>query len=815
MGRPYPWSGNSSNDEESDEESHSECSSSSSSDDDFAVRTTGGSGMKRKKLGWNPVTPEAECCPDSITEYLNTPLSKRRKSEELNLKVKRHLSYSGWSINSFKTPNNGHRVRYVSPEGKTYMSLTQICHQLIINPNNNNNHECPSGSASSVSMVVDPIQVIKPQACRKLSVSPPPTVVGHSESSQYLKAVTDYLLLGKKNTKDPKTKALKSEAKENARKHLVHCKWKLFKVSKKDRMELRYKSPTGKVFISLFTACEWYTRQTNLEGMGYLESIVESNVAEEKKEQVEQEEEEMVLGIGKKEQVEQEEEEMVLGIGKKEQVEQEEEEMVLGIGKFRKKLKFCLDESKSGGSIEDSNIRPLVSSCKRERRNGLAWLVENNVVLLESKVQYRKKDGSVLKSGKISRDGILCDCCQLVYGLTSFEAHAGVTYHRPSAFIFLEDGRSLSECQLELKRKGDNLNKSSNFIEHDLICSVCHDGGELLLCDKCPSAFHTICLGLKEVPHGDWFCTFCCCGICHQSGFDENDKNQLTDNSPLCCYQCQFKYHVRCLKSRCLIDLDIPPQEKWFCNYKCQQIFAGLDQQFGKPIAVEPDNLTWTLLNSGDDENHKKLRAALDVMHECFEPVREHLTQSDLLEDVMFSRRSVLRRINFQGFYAAILERNNEIVTVATIRVHGEKVAEIPFVATLSKYRGLGMCRILMNQLEKKLLELGVQRLVLQAIAGALETWTGSFGFSLMTEEDRLKFSDTNLLSFYGTVMCHKMLSNKDTSTESNQCAPDEVDGVIGPLVSRASQPDDEIYGNMCFDGQEQEEFIDSLFGLN
>ncbi|CAH9073269.1 unnamed protein product [Cuscuta europaea] len=780
MGRPYPWSGNSSDDEESDEETHSECSS-SSDDDDSAVRTTGGSGMKRKKLWWNPVTPEAECCPDSITEYLNTPLSKRRKSEELNLKVKRHLSYSGWSINSFKTPNNGHRVRYVSPEGKTYMSLTQICHQLIINPNNNNNHECPSGSVSSVSMVVDPIPVIKPQACRKLSVSPP-TVVGHSgEPSQYLKAVTDYLLLGKKNTKDPKTKALKSEAKENARKHLVQCKWELFKVSKKDKMELRYKSPTGKVFISLFTACEWYTQQINPEGMRYLESIVESKDAEEKKEQV----------------------------------EPEEEEIIFGIGKFRKKLKLCLDESKSGGSNEDSNIRPLVSSSKRERRNGLAWLVENNVVLLESKVQYRKKDGSVLKSGKISRDGILCDCCQLVYGLSSFEAHAGATYHRPSAFIFLEDGRSISECQLELKRKGDNLNKSSNFIEHDLICSICHDGGELLLCDKCPSAFHTICLGLKEVPHGDWFCTFCSCGICHQSGFDENDKNQLTENSPLCCYQCQFQYHVRCHKSRCLIDLDIPPQGKWFCNYKCQHIFAGLDQQLGKPIAVDSDNLKWTLLNSGDDENHKKLRAALDVMHECFEPVREHLTQSDLLEDVIFSRRSVLRRINFQGFYTAILERNNEIVTVATIRVHGEKVAEIPFVATLSKYRGLGMCRIVMNQLEKKLLELGVQRLVLQAISGALETWTGSFGFSLMMEEDRLKFSDTNLLSFYGTVMCQKMLSNKDTSTESNQCAPDEVDGVIGLPVSRASQPDEEIYGNMCFEGQEREEFIDSLFVLN
>lgn len=35
------------------------------------------------------------------------------------------------------------------------------------------------------------------------------------------------------------------------------------------------------------------------------------------------------------------------------------------------------------------------------------------------------------------------------------------------------------------------------------------------------------------------------------------------------------------------------------------------------------------------------------------------------------------------------------------LRVHGAKVAEIPLVATRFKFRRLGMCRILMEELEK------------------------------------------------------------------------------------------------------------------
>lgn len=49
------------------------------------------------------------------------------------------------------------------------------------------------------------------------------------------------------------------------------------------------------------------------------------------------------------------------------------------------------------------------------------------------------------------------------------------------------------------------------FVE-DIICTVCElgdDEGNLLLCDACPRAMHTTCIGLTCIPPGDWFCKRC------------------------------------------------------------------------------------------------------------------------------------------------------------------------------------------------------------------------------------------------------------------------------------------------------------------
>lgn len=45
----------------------------------------------------------------------------------------------------------------------------------------------------------------------------------------------------------------------------------------------------------------------------------------------------------------------------------------------------------------------------------------------------------------------------------------------------------------------------------NFIYRVCKDGGELLCCDSCPSAYHTFCLNppLDDIPDGDWKCPRC------------------------------------------------------------------------------------------------------------------------------------------------------------------------------------------------------------------------------------------------------------------------------------------------------------------
>lgn len=44
------------------------------------------------------------------------------------------------------------------------------------------------------------------------------------------------------------------------------------------------------------------------------------------------------------------------------------------------------------------------------------------------------------------------------------------------------------------------------------ICPKCgkeDDGSEMIGCDKCPDWYHNLCVGIKKVPEGSWFCPKC------------------------------------------------------------------------------------------------------------------------------------------------------------------------------------------------------------------------------------------------------------------------------------------------------------------
>ena len=40
-------------------------------------------------------------------------------------------------------------------------------------------------------------------------------------------------------------------------------------------------------------------------------------------------------------------------------------------------------------------------------------------------------------------------------------------------------------------------------------------------------------------------------------------------------------------------------------------------------------------------------------------------------------------------------------INIFILRIHGQKLAEMPLVATMFKYRGQGMCRVLLHELTK------------------------------------------------------------------------------------------------------------------
>lgn len=221
---------------------------------------------------------------------------------------------------------------------------------------------------------------------------------------------------------------------------------------------------------------------------------------------------------------------------------------------------------------------------------------------------------------------------------------------------------------------------------------------------------------------------------------------------------------------------------------RCEEIFASLHKLLGESVPVGKDNLSWTILKSARDasqpfatseneaamEFQSKLNVALAVMHECFEPIK--YMSRNLIEDVLFNKTSELNRLNFWGFYTVLLERDDELISVAAVRIHDEKLAEVPLVCTRVQYRRQGMCRILFDILEKKLRQLGVERVILPAIPQVLGTWTTSFGFSKMTNSERLEFLHYTFLDFQDTRMCQKILRmSSPTSAKPTAEAPKEV----------------------------------------
>ncbi|KAK8695707.1 hypothetical protein V6N13_000858 [Hibiscus sabdariffa] len=802
----------------------------STTDADMAERRAKHSGLNVTAT-WMPADPElvskAESCPDAITKYIH---AGKKPDKSLSTDVRKHLLYQGWKMES-QQDGKIIRWRYLSPTGHRYYSLYQICLDLT---DHSRKHTCSNTKDVCVEPNINHLRVVEPNIRRLHFVEP-----------EYCpQAVLDW----SKAELDEIQKCKGSDMTLKAKKHLSWLGWVFHYATNNGRRYLCYTSPRGRMYQSLREACkncikEGGLSQTDASPSRLLEKIndveeIDCQLASEKLSSALALVDIQRSSMAPDTEPENWSKKCYSRFEKRNVVEQGRviQRTQKPKRKSRGSLSYLAFDFKKGradlpvkytsisrlkgrkspealiklrGNLKCSQLNRVLRSTKRVQeivtpsslhqnpRTVLSWLIDKNIVSLRSKVHYWRKEKRLKAEGRITHNGIMCKCCCKVYTLGGFVAHGGGENHRPAAKIFLEDGRSLLDCQMQAikngrlkfgKKKNSQLTRNCRMNKNDDICSVCQYGGELILCDQCPSSFHKKCLGLKTIPDGDWFCPSCCCGICGQSKL--KDGANIVDDRLFTCDQCAHKYHVGCICSAGADRLEICATENWFCSKKCEEISLGLRELLGRPIPVGTDNLTWTLIKSmqpdshdldaSDNEtmveNYSKLSIALEVMHECFEPVKESRNGRDLVADIIFSRSSELNRLNFQGFYTILLERHDELITVANIRVHGEKVAEMPLIGTKFQHRRLGMCSLLMKQLEKAtetvvkssrqikggmLMELGVERLILPAVPDVLQTWTGSFGFSEMTPSERLEFVDYTFLDFQGATMCQKLLLKK------------------------------------------------------
>ncbi|XP_043542852.1 chromodomain-helicase-DNA-binding protein 3 isoform X2 [Chiloscyllium plagiosum] len=123
--------------------------------------------------------------------------------------------------------------------------------------------------------------------------------------------------------------------------------------------------------------------------------------------------------------------------------------------------------------------------------------------------------------------------------------------------------------------------------DHQDYCEVCQQGGEIILCDTCPRAYHLVCLDpeLDKAPEGKWSCPHCEKEGIQWEAKDEEEEEEDEEEVELggereeeddhmeycrvckdggellCCDACPSSYHIHCLNP----PLPEIPNGEWLC----------------------------------------------------------------------------------------------------------------------------------------------------------------------------------------------------------------------------------------------------------
>uniref|UniRef100_A0A1J3FDK7 Chromodomain-helicase-DNA-binding protein 4 n=1 Tax=Noccaea caerulescens TaxID=107243 RepID=A0A1J3FDK7_NOCCA len=424
-----------------------------------------------------------------------------------------------------------------------------------------------------------------------------------------------------------------------------------------------------------------------------------------------------------------------------------------------------------------------------------------------TELAYYVKSQKLLEGYK-QGSGIVCSCCSREISPSQFEAHAGMAGRRqPYRHIFITSGLSLHDIALSLAN-GHVITTGDS----DDMCSICGDGGDLLLCAGCPQAFHTACLKFQSMPEGTWYCSSCNdgpssskrataidpsgnskaivirltrvvkapesdiggCVFCRSHDFS---IGKFDERTVILCDQCEKEYHVGCLRENGLCDLKEIPQEKWFCCSDCSRIHAAVQSSVSCGTQTVPtllldlirrkdrekgiitdngDIVEWRILSgkSRYPEHLPLLSRAAVIFRECFDPIVAK-SGRDLIPVMVYGRN--ISGQEFGGMYCLVLIVNSLVVSAALLRIFGQQVAELPIVATSREYQGRGYFQGLFSCVENLLSSLNVENLVLPAAEEAESIWTKKFGFTKMSEQQLQKYQrEVQLTIFNGTSMLEK-----------------------------------------------------------
>ena len=111
----------------------------------------------------------------------------------------------------------------------------------------------------------------------------------------------------------------------------------------------------------------------------------------------------------------------------------------------------------------------------------------------------------------------------------SLENHKEQNNHEISSINVQKSATKDSPPEEEHKVLGKKIKRNENKKLNRELCSICRDGGTLILCDNCPRSFHMECLKIKEenIPEGKWYCP-----ICAPKMQKKLEKTQLMSNVP-------------------------------------------------------------------------------------------------------------------------------------------------------------------------------------------------------------------------------------------------------------------------------------------